>query len=275
MKLPKPYNNYNLFFILERALLLDSRKDYTEDSSSRPSSPASFVTGYEGLELPPLPPRYRHLVLPHNWYDPMRKRFVKRKHVKDHGVASFQEIAKTVASNWRTIDPITKDYIQAVVVLIKDRHSEIETSSDIRDKILKSMVVHGVANGKPEQQAAKIPSHSISEPSLKIKASRRTSDQTFDRVPVNPLSSTDIKAQRMSDRTFDLMPATPNSPVDFTCFPCSEPATRPNIEELGNFFDRSIAPETCLSNALRSNGRGMIREVNISNADILNCYFSD
>ena len=104
MKPAKAYSCYNIFFILERALLIDSKQNVASAdnvaSSRRTSSvsPSTFpstntaaapLTGYESIAeiLPPLPPRYQHLknTLPANWYDPGRKSYTKRKHTKSHG----------------------------------------------------------------------------------------------------------------------------------------------------------------------------------------------
>ena len=91
----KPYNCYNVFFILERARLLEARQLGSTAASAkiaRPSSPsntdsAAALTGYEFIEVPPLPPRYCHLetTLATNWYDPGRNKLKKRKHNKTHG----------------------------------------------------------------------------------------------------------------------------------------------------------------------------------------------
>ena len=92
--LPLPYNSYNIFFILERTLLLESRENGAASSTKmvrpRPGSEMNGeapCTGYECIDLPPLPPRYKPLesVLKANWYDPGRKRYEKRKHTKTHG----------------------------------------------------------------------------------------------------------------------------------------------------------------------------------------------
>ena len=63
MKLPKkPYNNYNIYFILERALLLNpTGANLLLQQSGSAVSEATTPTGFECLELPPLPLRYRHL----------------------------------------------------------------------------------------------------------------------------------------------------------------------------------------------------------------------
>ena len=41
-------------------------------------------------------------------------------------VASFREIAKIVATNWKVVDPITKAYVEVVATLLKIRHEELQ-----------------------------------------------------------------------------------------------------------------------------------------------------
>lgn len=62
----RPLNRFNLYYILERERLLQSSSDYKPGQSNAPLPPG-IITGYEGLELPELPPRYSHLELPKDW----------------------------------------------------------------------------------------------------------------------------------------------------------------------------------------------------------------
>ena len=74
----RPYNRYNLFFILERERLIQMRGGYTSRMHS-----ASFPKSYFRVELPPFPPRYNDFVIPDNWYFPVKKNG-KRLHRKSH-----------------------------------------------------------------------------------------------------------------------------------------------------------------------------------------------
>ena len=81
-KLAKPYNCYNLFFILERAHLLEARG--APNNNSMPSYIKSLpLTGYEGLDVPPLPARYEHLnktsALNSSWYDPGMNKLLNKR----------------------------------------------------------------------------------------------------------------------------------------------------------------------------------------------------
>jgi hypothetical protein len=63
----KPYNCYNIFYILERERFLQSNSNNKRKTVPPPSD---FITGYELLDMPALPPRYENLDLPSDWYMP-------------------------------------------------------------------------------------------------------------------------------------------------------------------------------------------------------------
>ena len=79
----RPHNCYNVFFLLERERLLQSRPAYNPVTAAAAHSPVPDVAGYGYLEMPDFPTRYKGLVLPPGWYVPGRNRV--RKHVKSHG----------------------------------------------------------------------------------------------------------------------------------------------------------------------------------------------
>lgn len=83
----RPYNRYNIYYILEREHFLQCDAGYRrekkalerraaaagahgEGGNSAGSKLESILTGYEHLDLPDLPPRYEGLVLPHDWFSP-------------------------------------------------------------------------------------------------------------------------------------------------------------------------------------------------------------
>ncbi|EJK77112.1 hypothetical protein THAOC_01076 [Thalassiosira oceanica] len=85
----KPYNRYNLFFILERELILQQNNP-TYDPIETLRVP-DYVTGFEGIEMPSkLPKWYSKLVLPPGWYLPGRNK--RRSHKKRHGQLGFAAI---------------------------------------------------------------------------------------------------------------------------------------------------------------------------------------
>ena len=79
----RPHNCYNVFFLLDREQLLQSRPGYNPVTAAAANSPVHDVAGYSYLEMPDLPTRYKGLVMQPGWYVPGRNRV--RKHVKSHG----------------------------------------------------------------------------------------------------------------------------------------------------------------------------------------------
>jgi len=124
----RPHNCYNVFFLLEREQLLQSRPAYNPVTAAAAHSPVPDVAGYGYLEMPDLPTRYKGLVLPPGWYVPGRNRV--RKHVKSHGLATFRELAKTIAINWKSVNNETRRYCEAVAGIIKERHAQITTNKE-------------------------------------------------------------------------------------------------------------------------------------------------
>ena len=97
----QPYNHYDLYFILEHKLLLQSKgliTDFLKDALAKSSS--RFIRlaksdGYWDLDLPPMPPRFNAAVLPSDWFvHGKNDKTKKRVHTKTHGCTSFVEIAK-------------------------------------------------------------------------------------------------------------------------------------------------------------------------------------
>ncbi len=81
--LSRPCNVYNIFFILERARII--QQFCAQDAPAIQSSSSSSINyfGYELLSLPDLPPRYCDLILPPDWFVPGKN--AKRKHVATNG----------------------------------------------------------------------------------------------------------------------------------------------------------------------------------------------
>ena len=82
----RPYNVYNIFFILERARLIQTCAEVTAVGKTPEidqSTSSCDVAGFDLLCLPDLPPRYHGVHLPPDWYVPGKN--AKRKHVSKHG----------------------------------------------------------------------------------------------------------------------------------------------------------------------------------------------
>ncbi|KAL7540322.1 hypothetical protein ACHAXR_010041 [Thalassiosira sp. AJA248-18] len=119
---PRPYNCYNLYFILERELFLQERGVYP---SSNHDEAAEFHVDYSGIELPSLPSRYSSLVLSDHWYVHKKK---KRAHVKTHGLVSFREMASMVASRWKQEDNEIILFLKSVADKVKQRFEQRKLS---------------------------------------------------------------------------------------------------------------------------------------------------
>ena len=128
------HNQYNIFFILEHKLILQSRGVFpydayssTKHSQFKPDVHSRRNNEYMvDLAIPPLPSRYSSLILPDDWFVPGRKKLEKRKHTKTHGVISFKDVAHFTATNWKNIDQETLDFVTQVADITKRRFSELE-----------------------------------------------------------------------------------------------------------------------------------------------------
>ena len=83
------FNRYNLFYRLERHLLLHERgasstkKDADDATASSTDNIKIEVTKkFEAIELPPLPPRYAELDIPRLWFLSAKDSAKKRSHRK-------------------------------------------------------------------------------------------------------------------------------------------------------------------------------------------------
>jgi len=112
-KPPRPCTEYNIFFQLERAYILQVllRAPPTDDPARafHPRQP-----DYAGAGLPPLPSRYASLVLPYDWHLPGKEQRRKRKHRKSHGAISFHDLSRRVVDAWRVVDDDVKVYCARV-----------------------------------------------------------------------------------------------------------------------------------------------------------------
>jgi hypothetical protein len=86
-KRKQPHNVYNIFFYLERQLLVQEMERLSgvaaADKNLQPSH--DLVDVDDLLSLPEIAPRYRNLHLPQGWWVPRKDTKQKRKHVKTHG----------------------------------------------------------------------------------------------------------------------------------------------------------------------------------------------
>ena len=130
----RPLNSYNLFFILERELLLQSNGfDTTKGKGLSRRSTSVYFDDYADLALrfPPLPSRYQSVHLSADWY--MHGKDKKtREHIKTHGVISLKELSRSMAANWKMVDEDIKEYVTEVARMIKERRDELQYASLLR-----------------------------------------------------------------------------------------------------------------------------------------------
>lgn len=138
---PKPYNHYNLYFILERELFLQANGVYP----TRDRFVQDTEVDYTGLELPPLPSRYSSLVLHDDWFVSKKK---YRAHTKSHGLISFREMAAMISTRWKEESSSWKEdgseiraFVRTVAERVKQRCREHRRSKSYRNKANQARVV--------------------------------------------------------------------------------------------------------------------------------------
>ncbi len=92
----RPYTPYNLFYLLERELVVQGNEPSAAVEKARERAIMSTM-----LERPeddiPLPTRYKNVVLLPMWYEPNMKQ--KRKHRKTHGKVRISWLDPHICSN--------------------------------------------------------------------------------------------------------------------------------------------------------------------------------
>ena len=131
------YNYYNVYFMLERQLILHSLGSDADIGTKR-RDPLDVTTlspdarRYVDLDLPPLCRRYADLSLsPHGWFvELLAGRNEKRVHRKSHGLVPFGELAKIVARNYREADQETKEFVNDVAERLASHRSQLEAAEE-------------------------------------------------------------------------------------------------------------------------------------------------
>ena len=138
---PRPLNSYNLFFILERQLLLQSN-GIVEPCNHLPSSALSLSSdiatadydNYKDLatQFPPMPSKYRCLDLPVDWFMHGKNKQKTRAHSRSHGIISFRDMAKMMATNWKKVDDEVLNFVSSVADMIVQRRDELQYAELLR-----------------------------------------------------------------------------------------------------------------------------------------------
>lgn len=83
----RPYTPYNIFYLLERELMVQEPKAAPNDLSSTAAPTSVNLPSDNAEDKLKLPARYKGIVMGPQWYDPNCKE--KRKHRKTHGKVSI------------------------------------------------------------------------------------------------------------------------------------------------------------------------------------------
>ena len=134
MKL-KRYNNVNIFFMLERQLIVHNLggDDETFDVDIAKRSPEGST--YVNLDLPPLCSRYADLPLSTDMWlmELLAKDDTKHRYAKIH-IVPFAEITRIVAYNYTRMDDETKAFVEDVAKRL-DIHYDLCNISDAHDEL--------------------------------------------------------------------------------------------------------------------------------------------
>lgn len=184
----RPYNHYNLYFILERELFLQARGVFPSSNSVY-----DIQNNYGFIDLPPLPSRYASLVLPYEWYIHKKK---KRAHVKSHGIISFRDMAAMIANSWKQEGEDMTTYFKVVAIRVKTRLDELmevkKNSLQNQPAVVPSATADALVDKKPISHQAKKLKEVVSAPTSQVASLDgpfRTSYGNEFNVPYNiPLS---------------------------------------------------------------------------------------
>mmetsp|Transcript_5284 Transcript_5284/g.11559 ORF Transcript_5284/g.11559 Transcript_5284/m.11559 type:complete len:332 (+) Transcript_5284:36-1031(+) len=252
------YNRYNIFFILERENIILRKGGTTRWSTTSPnlptsseneSAPSSSPTPspFKNLDLPPLPSRFRNLgYIPADWCIPGQAK--KRPHRRSHGVATFRELAQSIAASWKTIDGETMEFCSAVEKALKQRQEImmrdpkfVDHTNDQQQQSSKPSASHiQQAKLKPKKQAKKKqiikPKHVRSQKEqAPVKPKQVRSKQVATKS--NPKPVTRQVASVSVSRSYDLIPSVPRNaaaPVGVS-LPAMAPQPASNVQ---NFLFR-------------------------------------
>jgi len=121
----KPRSSYNLFFQVERELIMSDlscsqESRFLAGQQSNPDwSKESPVALENAIPNAPLPARYRGA----NILNPIFAiKSERRKHRKLHGKIGFIQLSKQIAENWKTSDKEVKDYFRELSVKDFERY---------------------------------------------------------------------------------------------------------------------------------------------------------
>jgi hypothetical protein len=123
LKPKRPLTCYGIFSVLERNII------WQKDQKQTPTSSKEFFESADASYAALRPERYRHLVLPVDWYVVGMNRKKRNDHI-NHGMISFNDLSKAIADKWKTVDAETKAYCELIANSEHHRY-EIELAAYI------------------------------------------------------------------------------------------------------------------------------------------------
>ena len=107
----------DVFFQLERQFILQTHSRYEVDSAPKEIDD----------QVDNRPAKYRNIILPKDWYIVGANKKKRQDHI-NHGLISFVELTKAIASSWRRVDNETRTYVKDIAdqLFIKYRREVAE-----------------------------------------------------------------------------------------------------------------------------------------------------
>ena len=124
-------------------------------------------------------------------------------------VASFREIPKIVADNWRAIDPITKMFMEAVASILKERYAQFPDCV----KTLRKTIKKSKRSLSPVDSSSKEPSLTKSLPDNSLPVMSNSEQVISLPVAVSPTSFLNDSAEQnlFTGYNFDSVPSAMHS----------------------------------------------------------------
>lgn len=181
----RPYTPYNLFYLLERELVVQGHDPATaQDKTTKRAKlliERKATHGDRAEDEIPVPARYKGVVLLPMWYEPNLKE--KRKHRKTHGKISFKDLTEIISKNWSTIDAETKDYCTRISEMGRKLYKETMSRYNASQKILQLKEEHAAMENARENRIEQFKKKDCNSPSRrgKVKSNPTTPDRISSR----------------------------------------------------------------------------------------------
>jgi len=188
-KPPRPCTEYNIFFQLERAYILQLllRAPPSLDLDSPADAFHARQPTYAGH--PPLPGRYAALVLPYDWHLPGKELRRKRKHRKSHGVIGFHELSRQVVAAWRVVDDEVKAFCAQVSAVGMARYKADSREWKAKNKNKRPTTITAMENSASPMATN---NEDETEPAQLLSNKQTTEDSTATAAEMNQAFEEDV-----------------------------------------------------------------------------------